>query len=114
VFNDFTCVIQAENINPGVFQTVRPYLVAMQDNELSFRDRALNFNAFAGILFGHLLKVRDERRLTVTHMRVVLDVYLRRTSGGAFEMRAAKSGHPVQNSDVNLGFCFLIFDGVRL
>ncbi|SFO44395.1 hypothetical protein SAMN04487859_1621, partial [Roseovarius lutimaris] len=25
--------------------------------------------------------------------------YLRRTSGGAFEMRAAKSGHPVQNSD---------------
>ena len=40
--------------------------------------------------------------------------YPRRNSGGAFKTGAAKSGHPVENPDANLGFCFLIFEVARL
>lgn len=40
--------------------------------------------------------------------------YPRRNSGGAFEMRAAKSGHSVENADANLSLCFLIFEASRL
>ena len=40
--------------------------------------------------------------------------YPRRNSGGTFKAWVAKSGHPVENPDANLGFCFLIFEGTRL
>ncbi|MFT5616340.1 MAG: hypothetical protein ACI8Q6_003639, partial [Granulosicoccus sp.] len=39
--------------------------------------------------------------------------YRRRHSGGAFKTWAAKSGHPVENPDANLGFRFLIFKAAR-
>src|SRR5680860_471426 len=37
--------------------------------------------------------------------------YPRWISGGAFEMRATEFGHPVQHTDANLGFRFLVFEG---
>ena len=37
----------------------------------------------------------------------------RRISCGAFEVGAAKFRHPVENTDTNLGFCFLIFEAAR-
>jgi hypothetical protein len=40
--------------------------------------------------------------------------YPRRNSGGACEIRPAKFGHPVQNSDANLGLRFLVFEAARL
>ena len=36
--------------------------------------------------------------------------YPKRNSGGAFKTWAAKSGHPIENPDANLGFCFLILE----
>lgn len=38
----------------------------------------------------------------------------RRNSCGTSKTWTAESGHPVENSDANLGFCFLIFEGARL
>lgn len=38
----------------------------------------------------------------------------RRISGGAFKTRAAKTSHPVENPDANLGFCSLIFEAACL
>jgi hypothetical protein len=35
-------------------------------------------------------------------------------SGGTFEIGAAKLGHPVEHADANIGFYFLIVEGVRL
>ena len=34
----------------------------------------------------------------------------RRNSGGTFKTWTAESGLPVENSDANFGFCFLIFE----
>ena len=40
--------------------------------------------------------------------------YPRWNSGGEFKTGAAKSSHPIENSDANLGFCILIFEVARL
>jgi hypothetical protein len=45
---------------------------------------------------------------------LVVWLYPRRNSGGAFEIGTAKFGHPVQHADANIGFCFLIVEGARL
>ena len=61
---------------------------------------------------------RCGRKLTVRYSGAVLHgsgaaknaPYLRRNSGGAFEIGTAKFGHPIEYADANLGFGFLIFE----
>ena len=74
MLNDLTFLIETENIDPSVFQSFWPNLVAVQDDVLAVNQRAFHLNALAGVLFGYLLKICDERILSVPNMRVVLDV----------------------------------------
>ncbi len=89
---------------PGVVLVAGPLLVAMQDDEVAFRDRALEVNALAGILPRHPLEVRDEGGLAVGDVRVVLDIVVARIAADGLR-RLALVEHQVVERDDGLPCC---------
>jgi len=101
-------------------------LVLVLDLTILLR-RVLNLQSLARLV-QHIVQALADRRLlailrtgiplapAVLHRSTATQSapYPRRNSGGTFKAWVAKSGHPVENPDANLGFCFLIFEGTRL
>lgn len=74
MLDDPVRVVEAEDVDAGVVIVARPMLVAVQHDQVTLDDRALDLDALAGVLRGHPIEVVDERLLAVGDVRVVLRV----------------------------------------
>ena len=76
MLDDLAVLIEAENIDARpVLITVRgPFLVAMENDTVSFRDGTLEVHAFAWVFRSHALEVFDEGLFSVRDVRIVLNV----------------------------------------
>jgi hypothetical protein len=74
VLDDLAVLIEAEDVDAGVFVVTGPDLVAMQNHIVVFGYHPLELDALAGIFVSHPDEVVDERLFAVGNLRVVLDV----------------------------------------
>jgi len=86
VLDDPAVVVEAEDVDPGVVLVAGSVLEAVQHDEVSLGDGALELDALSRVLGRHALEVVDERLLPVADVRVVLGVMTadvaRRASAG--------------------------------
>ena len=105
VLDDFSIIIQPKDIDTGIFQSLGPNLVAMQNDVLTVYKRTFHLNALAGILLGHLLEISDECILAVPYMRIVLDVLRASICGDRVSGAAIVEHHLIERDDIGfVGF----------
>lgn len=76
MFHNFAIVIEAKNVYPGLVVAPWPLLMAVEYNEIAFRNCSLEVDLFAWVFRVHTLEILDERLFTVSHFGVVLDVHI--------------------------------------
>jgi hypothetical protein len=86
VLNDLAVAIEAEDIDCCVFEIAGLDLVAVDDDEVSLCDRALELDSLAGILRRHSLEILDER------LPALRDSMARRTASGTVDSVVHQSG----------------------
>ncbi|MEA2732761.1 MAG: hypothetical protein QOF70_7236, partial [Acetobacteraceae bacterium] len=74
MLNDLSSIVQPEDIDARPCMIARPFLAAMKDNVISFRDHPHELDIFAGIIAGRLFKIIDETGFAVRYAGIVLDV----------------------------------------
>jgi len=74
VLDNFSGVIEAKNIYPSIVTVTRPLLMAVEYNEITFRNCPLEVDLFPWVFRVHTLEILDECVLSVTDFRIVLNV----------------------------------------
>ena len=74
MLHDVSVLVEAEDVDPRVVTVPWPFLMAMEHNELTFGQRALEVHSLAGVRGAHALEVLDEGLLAVRNAGVVLDL----------------------------------------
>ena len=74
MLDNFSGVVQPENIDARPVTIFRPPLEAVEDNEVSLGNDAFEFHVLSRILASHAPKIFDKRFLAVADPGVVLRV----------------------------------------
>ena len=59
VFNNFSCFIKSEEIHGYIFVIIRPGLMGMQGNHITFGHTSYEFDGLVRVFCGHSIKVID-------------------------------------------------------
>lgn len=78
MFDDLPVLVEAENVNACPIVIAWPFLKAIQDDEVSLSNHPLEVRAFTRVFLGHPREVLNECILTVSHCRVMLNIYFSR------------------------------------
>ena len=74
MLDDLALFIESKNVYAGVVMIAGPRLVAVQNDQIVFSYRALEFHLLARIFCCHTLKIFDEGLLAISYLRIVLHV----------------------------------------
>src|SRR6476620_7102697 len=76
MFYNLSVMIKPEDIYTCIVFVGWPMLVTMQHYKVAFGNSSFKLHSFTGIFSSHSFKIPDKGFFTISHMRVMLYVYL--------------------------------------